>query len=104
MKYIQQGDVILKPSTTIPEGERVVDQQVTDKVLAYGEVTGHSHRVVDGEAEVIKILGRLYLRALTECRVVHEEHKPVVIPAGTYEINIVRETDWLTRTVRRVAD
>jgi hypothetical protein len=34
----------------------------------------------------------------------HEEHNPVQLPAGIYEIDIVREFDYESHEMRRVVD
>lgn len=105
MNRIQQGDVLLKRIDRLPEGECTGDEQTASRILAYGEVTGHAHRI-ENEAgtEVVRILGKLYLVAKEEARLRHEEHRPVIIPPGVYEVNIVRETDHLEGVVRQVAD
>ena len=104
LKKIQQGDVVIRPIDSYPGGEIKLDDQAKDKILAFGEVTGHKHQIIEGEAEVFWILNKLYINALTECKVSHEEHNEVILPAGRYKTNIVRETDWLTRVTRRVVD
>jgi hypothetical protein len=46
MKPIRQGDVILQPIT------QIVGQKLSHLTLAEGEVTGHSRRISDGQAEL----------------------------------------------------
>jgi hypothetical protein len=46
MQPIRQGDVILLPTQTL-EG-----QLLPHLTLAEGEVTGHKHRISDGQAEL----------------------------------------------------
>lgn len=101
-EWYEQGDVVMKKIEALPKGDAAVQ---SDRVLAWGEVTGHKHQVVNEPGvEVLRIMDRLYVKALKEFTVRHEEHDPVVVPPGIWEIGIVRETDWLTRTVRKVAD
>ncbi|MBW4623682.1 MAG: hypothetical protein KME17_30515 [Cyanosarcina radialis HA8281-LM2] len=86
MKPIRQGDVILQPATQI-EGKKL-----SHLTLAEGEVTGHSHRISDGQAELYERDGTLYLRVLSEtATLTHEEHKAIQIPQGNWMVNIQRE-------------
>ncbi len=47
MKPIRQGDVLLIPAQPIQ------GKSLNHLTLALGEVTGHSHRISDGNAELI---------------------------------------------------
>jgi len=86
MQPIRQGDVILKPIA------RSQGQKLSHLTLAEGEVTGHSHRISDGEAELFEKDGILYLRVLSDTALlIHEEHKPVAIPQGDWLVKIQRE-------------
>ena len=58
MLPIRQGDVILKAITNIQ------GQKLTHLTLAEGEVTGHSHRIADGQAELYEKDGTLYLKSV----------------------------------------
>lgn len=95
----QQGDVLIQKVEKVVSGKKL-----KHLMLAEGEVTGHSHRVTAGEAELYEDSGTLYLHCETECVVTHEEHKAVTIPAGDYKIGIVREYDYVSEEVRRVSD
>jgi hypothetical protein len=71
-------------------------------VLAYGEVTGHSHRIEDpATAEVFELNGQLYLKVSDPARLIHEEHKPITLPPGAYRVWMQREyTPGAIRMVR----
>ncbi|MBE9229807.1 hypothetical protein IQ264_30855 [Phormidium sp. LEGE 05292] len=86
MQPIRQGDVILIPTQSI-EGE-----QLPHLTLAEGEVTGHRHRISEGEAELYERNGTLYLKVLSPTALLtHEEHKQIAIPQGNWTIRIQRE-------------
>ncbi len=86
MLPIRQGDVILKVVNRI-EGRRL-----SHLTLAEGEVTGHSHRIADGKAELYEKDGTLYLKVLSEtATLIHEEHKAIDIPQGNWMVRIQRE-------------
>lgn len=107
MKTIQQGDVVMKSISDFPKGERVLDEQMKSKILAYGEVTGHAHRLADPEdvaVETFRILNVIYMNVKKPTMLNHEEHKTIEIPPGKYEIGIVRETDHMAGVTRQVAD
>jgi hypothetical protein len=83
---IRQGDVL------IMKAEKVEGTKLPHLILALGEVTGHSHRISEGEAELHDRGGTLYLRVLSEsATLLHEEHKPLQIPQGEWLVRIQRE-------------
>lgn len=86
MKPIRQGDVILTPVQST-QGEKL-----PHLTLAEGEVTGHSHRIVDGQAELYEKNGTLYLRVISPTALLsHEEHHSIAIPQGDWMVRIQRE-------------
>lgn len=98
--WYQQGDVLIKPVASIPEGANPVGT----RVLREGEATGHAHRAT-GEGVQLFIHGdTLYMRVEGGTEVVHEEHKPVTVPPGLYEIGAVREYDHFEEMTRPVFD
>ena len=110
-KIFQQGDVILKLIESIPDGKREPKPKL---VLAYGEVTGHKHQIVYPQIETVKapkpqieffsVGGKDYVSAPFAFTVRHEEHGPIEVPAGNYEVKIVREYDHFTEEARDVQD
>jgi hypothetical protein len=97
----RQGDVLIRLIPSLPKQKA---QPRLTGILAYGEVTGHAHRIEDAQkAEVLEIGTGLYLRVGEEgVRVVHEEHAPVSLPPGNYEVEIQRE--YTPAEIRNVAD
>jgi hypothetical protein len=100
--FYQQGDVCLISCCCEPAGK-----VKTDGIVAYGEVTGHCHKViVDGE--LVKVIenekGELYVKAQKPFSVVHEEHKTIEVPAGVWKIGKVREFDHFAEEARFVQD
>ncbi|HEY9829285.1 MAG TPA: hypothetical protein V6D26_01815 [Stenomitos sp.] len=94
MQPIRQGDVILlsiKPTDSIAAVEDL-GKRLPHLTLAEGEVTGHSHRISEGQAELYEKDGTLYLRVLSEtATLTHEEHKAIQIPQGSWMVRIQRE-------------
>lgn len=97
----RQGDVLIRRIKSLPTQKA---QPRLTGILAYGEVTGHAHRLEDlAHAEVLEVGKGLFLRVGEEgVRVIHEEHAPVELPAGNYEIEIQRE--YTPAEIRNVAD
>ena len=86
MQPIRQGDVILLSV------EQTQGQKLCHLTLAEGEVTGHKHRISDGQAELYEENGTLYLRVLSEtATLTHEEHNAISIPQGDWMVRIQRE-------------
>ncbi|MBD2003675.1 MULTISPECIES: hypothetical protein [Cyanophyceae] len=86
MQPIRQGDVILLFV------EQTEGQKLSHLTLAEGEVTGHKHRISDGQAELYEENGTLYLRVLSEtATLTHEEHNAISIPQGDWMVRIQRE-------------
>lgn len=105
----RQGDVLFRRINQLPAGKRNKRENAT---VAYGEVTGHSHAlaVEDREAaEVLEIGDGLFVHvSASGIRIeggvtfVHEEHLPVTLPPGNYEVTIQRE--YSPESIRNVVD
>lgn len=107
-EHFRQGDVAISKSkirdvTTLKEKKSKVQGRV---VLAYGEVTGHHHSI---DVERYKGVKLYTLDELTDILVVpeeavveHQEHGPIPLEAGQYEIHIQVEYD--PEGERRVTD
>lgn len=95
MKNLRHGDVQLIKIESIPQDAVSLGDR---KELAYGEVTGHAHRIDIGELFQSKD-GALYLKVDKLAKVSHEEHKTKKILPGVYRVGIKRQYDpkdgWL---------
>ena len=83
---IRQGDVQIIEIDNIPEDAVLVKR----KEIAYGEATGHAHRIDVGDLFETKN-GELYLRVSAITKVSHEEHKTANLKTGCYRINVKRQ-------------
>jgi hypothetical protein len=92
MKAYRQGDVSIIAVSRIPQRARKIKGEL---VLTRGEVTGHAHRIVEGQAFLYRVAaGLLYLRVLSEsAKLYHEEHEDIMLPKCDYEIRRQREFD-----------
>lgn len=98
MELIRQGDVLLKRIDSIPKGMKKEDKCI----LAYGEVTGHKHQILE-YGTLFKKDNRSFLEMKDNGILKHEEHAALNIPKGCYEVVIQREFDLLGQ-VRQVMD
>lgn len=101
-KTAQQGDVLLRKLDAMPDGE----QKSLGKlrcVLAHGE-SGHSHVVESDDAELVQIGERMLLKLDKAATVTHEEHGPITLSPGIWEIGRVREYDYFQQMERQVMD
>lgn len=98
----QQGDVVLRKIDCVPVGAKLITRKRC--VLAEGEATGHAHVVDDEEAELLRDGERILLKLTRAATVVHEEHKPIQLSPGVWEIGRVQEYDYFSKMARPVAD
>ena len=99
--HYRQGDVMLVRVDRVPEGAKEVARR--SLVLAEGEVTGHTHRIVDEDAVMLTTAeAATFVKLAKKSQLVHEEHATIDIPAGTYRV--VRQREYSPEAIRRVAD
>jgi hypothetical protein len=84
---IRHGDVQLVKVKNIPVDAKKLDGR---KELAYGEVTGHAHRIDVGDLFETKD-GGLFLKVDRLATLTHEEHKTVKVKPGCYRVAIKRQ-------------
>lgn len=99
---IQQGDVTLTKIDHLPENGKTISRKRC--VLAEGEVTGHFHVVEDDEAELIQMGEKMLLKLEKQAILTHNEHKPITLDAGIYEVGRINEYDYFSKMVRKVVD
>jgi hypothetical protein len=89
---LRQGDVYLI-SAAIPDGTTTVARDNGRVILAYGEVTGHSHAIAAPEATLVRTVeDERFLRIVgSAVDLVHEEHATITVAPGEYRVVIGRE-------------
>lgn len=106
MNIYRQGDVLIRQVADLPAPAK--DVTPNDRiVLAYGEVTGHAHAIAPGEAREFSMADaagavRRFLSVVKSAVVRHEEHAPIPLPPGVYEI--VQQREYSPEEIRNVAD
>lgn len=96
----RHGDVLIGSIASIPPGAR----KRGSTVLVEGELTGHSHRIeAPTMGEVWEHGGELFVRVVApSATIVHQEHRPISLPRGTYRVWQQRE--YSPVEIRRVVD
>ena len=125
-KY-QQGDVVMyrvddghfaKFSSSSENCTSYKGKTGTRAILAFGEVTGHTHRVemndmlkkagvtlyMSGRDIAGKDVPKSFSVEGADVTLIHEEHDDVVLPPGNYVVRIVKEFNHITRRAQYVAD
>lgn len=102
-RMYRQGDVLIMEEPHHPRfdprGGRPAIKNTSKgekAVLALGEVTGHSHQIVDPGvvAHSMRPDGLAeFLEVSIPAKVVHEEHSPIELPPGFYRVVHQREYD-----------
>ena len=89
----RQGDVLIfeVPPEHIKNYSTKVRHNGEDIILALGEVTGHRHRISSAYVTEYKDGRRRLLDVHKQSKVLHEEHNPIPLPPGTYEVKIERQ-------------
>lgn len=107
----RQGDIFFQKSGSLPSTAKKRNER-GEIVLAYGEVTGHSHRVSNWKNcdMATDTNGDIYVRSKTNepINIVHDEHGEITLDGSNGEwfcISRQREYDvFAEREERRVAD
>jgi hypothetical protein len=106
----RQGDIIFRKISKEEfekKSRELTPNKISQKfVIARGETTGHSHRLVDFDEAIIlqDRNGRYYLNLPQKARVIHEEHAPIELDDGYYEIWREQEYDYWERAGRKIID
>ena len=88
----RQGDMLLTAIDHLPEELTIRP----DNVIVMGEATGHAHRLQEGHVWE-DAQGNLFLEAPVPTQVVHQEHHPIALDAGCYQVT--RQREYVPRTL-----
>ncbi len=101
---IQQGDVLIRKAHIDLTDAKNIKRKNGAIILAEGEATGHAHRIFDVNALFFEKDGKFYLKNDKSVIVQHEEHEPITIEPGIWEVGQVREKNWLSGMISKVVD
>ena len=105
-KMARQGDLLFIRVEKTPENL----QQTQDQILAHGEITGHAHKVVTPGVQVFDFKGVVnqqtlrskFLKSETPIHIQHEEHGPIVLDSGNWEV--LRQREYTPEGIKKVQD
>jgi hypothetical protein len=104
----RQGDVLLVPvdaAAVPPSAVRVPPDGAGRHLLGRGEATGHAHRAAGPHVRLLTTQGEagpIFLDVPERARLTHDEHGPISVPAGWYQV--VRQREYVPGSYRPVAD
>ena len=113
MKQARQGDVFLEKVDMMPGSATEVPADNGEIVLAYGEVTGHKHRIrafMDTgslPARLFDVGDMRFLDVQSPSALIHEEHAPVTLEPGIYKVSKFgagTQREYTPEAIRSVAD
>ena len=79
----RQGDLLIRPV------KEIKGRKQKNNIVALGEATGHSHTLLKGD--VYRSNGKKFLVPQELSKLVHDEHKPIDLPTGKYEVTRQKE-------------
>ena|SRR5271157_382643 len=98
-----QGDVPILKIAKLPEDAR--PRKDNNRIVAYGEVTGHNHIVE--EAKMYEDgLGNLFALVEKSTHLLHQEHGAIILDPGIYQFgqNGTQQVEYDGEEERRVID
>jgi len=96
--FWRQGDIYFVKLEDEIDSEKATP--VRNGIIAKGETTGHAHRVSQSSiaaGALLSLVGRsMFLRSPEAgATIVHDEHGPIELPAGSYAVVPQQEFDGL---------
>lgn len=103
----RQGDCLLQRVDSIPT-DATPCKIDGDVILAYGEVTGHCHRLAAGTVKPFAKGGawsptaERFIQTLEGAELTHEEHSKIALAPGYYRV--IQQREYSPSEIRAVAD
>lgn len=101
----RQGDVLIVPVKEIPDNTQPINMGSVKGVttVMLGEATGHHHSFYEPvEFTEEQRTGKRFLRLVEPVALKHQEHSPITVPPGKYEIR--RQSEFDDGVWRKVRD
>ncbi len=95
---LRQGDLIFKKVQDTPKSE-----EHKELVIALGEVTGHSHRLL-AQTDSVILGDKTLFTVRGKAKLIHQEHDTIEFENGTYMVINEREHDYIDETMKIVKD
>ena len=100
MALYRHGDLLVSRVDALPPNAR----RLHHLVLAQGELTGHSHRIAERDAAVLFETDQGLFLNVTQsvATLVHQEHGPIELQSGYYQV--WRQREYTPAEIRVVRD
>ena len=100
MGLYRHGDLLVQAVESLPANVR----RLHHLVLAQGELTGHSHRIAERDAAILfESPQGLFLSVTADkATMIHQEHSPIELSPGFYQI--WRQREYTPAEIRTVRD
>jgi hypothetical protein len=103
MTQLRQGDVLLICSEKqLDKKFKPVEFDNGKVILAYGEATGHAHAIDAKACTLYEWQGNRLLEVKKATSLKHEEHSPIALKPGIYEVR--RQREYTPEAIRNVQD
>ena len=94
-KMYRQGDILLIQVYQPDLGHaQEIPRENGKVVLAHGEATGHTHAIDSHHAILYQVRDRIIVSLTENAILSHEEHEPIHLPVGSYEV--IQQREYLT--------
>lgn len=97
---LQQGDILISKIDSLPK----CCKSLKTRDIERSQTTGHAHKLSGGDCSIKSKDNKKFILVKRQTVLKHEEHKPIKIPKGIYEIRKVVEYDHFTEEARQVQD
>jgi hypothetical protein len=105
-RMYRQGDILIVPIDSLPEGLEPVPAAGARIILAHGEATGHAHAISDRNATLFRDPRQtatfLLVPGEDQVALEHQEHETIALAPGLYRI--VRQREYAAHSTRFAAD
>jgi hypothetical protein len=97
----RQGDILIEAIDQVPD-QALKQMRGEPIILAYGEVTGHDHRLIADKADWWKLGDEQFIEPAAPATIRHQEHGPISIEERPHRV--IRQREYSPEAIRNVAD
>ena len=90
----RQGDLMFISGGKIPAKAK----EIKPGVILHSDTTNHEHKVIGGK--LYKLNDTQYARVSKSAKVTHDEHKPIALGKGVWEIR--RQREYLSKDMNKL--
>lgn len=95
-KIYRQGDILFRKIALLPKNLK----EKQNSVVVEGEQTGHAHVLVNGAVFELLDSEKMFIKAGQNTKIIHEEHLPIKLESGIYEV--IRQREYLREGITQI--